>query len=641
MGEHDVAQRSQPERLRAFTRALLEDARALERMVSEGRIERGVQRFGAEQELFLIDAAARPAPLATSVLERLDPEAFTTELGRFNLEANLTPHEIDGTCLAELENELKQRIEEARQAAAELESDVVLCGILPTLERRHLSLDHMTPNPRYAELNRVLKEMRGGDFATYIKGLDELQMRHDNVMLEACNTSFQIHWQVSAEDFAPLYNVAQLITGPVLAAAVNSPVLLQHRLWHETRVALFQQSLDARHAAQTERGHRTRVHFGESWVKESVLEIIREDIARFRSIIARELTEDPHAMLDRGEVPKLQAWTLFNGTVYRWNRPCYGITKLPDGSRVPHLRIENRVLPSGPTPADEVGNAALFFGLMSRLKREAGTIPERLSHDDAKANFMAAARYGLKARFHWLDGESLSAEELMQRLLPLAREGLVEQGVSETDIDHYLGLVDRRVSLGRTGSQWVLDSLAAMGEAGRRDEGFRCVTRAMVERQKEGRPVCEWALAEPDSDGDWRENFRTVSQVMSTELFTVHPEDLVDLAASLMDWEHIRHVPVEDDDGSLVGLVSHRALLRMVGRGLKGDAPPVAVREIMKTDPVTIGPEASTLDALRLMRAKRLSCLPVVRGGKLVGLLTEHDYMEVARELLEAQLEER
>jgi hypothetical protein len=230
MGEHGVQGKGDSEALRAFSRALLEDVRALERMIAEGRIEAGVRRIGAEQELFLVDEAWRPAPRAGEILERLGDEPFTPELARFNLEANLSPMMFEGGCLGEMEAELERLLSLAHNAADSLGVRLLMCGILPTLHQSDLTLDNMSPSPRYASLNRVMTELRGGEFRTLIKGLDELQITHDNVMLEACNTSFQVHFQASAEEFAQLYNQAQMVTAPVLAAAVNSPVLLQHRL---------------------------------------------------------------------------------------------------------------------------------------------------------------------------------------------------------------------------------------------------------------------------------------------------------------------------------------------------------------------------------------------------------------------------
>ncbi|MEO0652894.1 MAG: glutamate-cysteine ligase family protein, partial [Planctomycetota bacterium] len=326
MGEQNVAELQDSVQLRAFTRAVLEDVRALETMLDEGRFETGTRRIGAEQEVFLVDQGGRPRMTAPQLLDELSEDFFTTELARFNLELNLSPRVLGGRCLYELERELLTQLAELRAVAARHDTDIVLCGILPTLQRADLTLDAMTPNPRYALLNRVLRHMRGGEFHTYIKGTDELNLRHDNVMLEACNTSFQVHFQVAPDEFARLYNLAQLVTAPSLAVAVNSPVLMKHRLWKETRVALFQQSVDSRSEAQQARGQRTRVSFGDRWIDDSVIELIREDVARFRVVLAADLSENPREVLANGGTPKLQAWCLHNGTVYRWNRPCYGIT---------------------------------------------------------------------------------------------------------------------------------------------------------------------------------------------------------------------------------------------------------------------------------------------------------------------------
>ena len=634
MGQHDVQAQSDGEEQRAFTRALLEDIQALERLMVEGRIEEGVRRIGAEQEFFLVDAGGQPAALGPRLLERLgDP--FTTELGVFNLEANLPPLELSGDCLGQMERLLATQLERAREAAAEEGASVALCGILPTLRREHLTLDWMTPLPRYRALNDAMSALRGGEFRTLIKGLDELQATHDNVMFEACNTSFQIHFQVGVSEFARLYNLAQVVTAPVLAVAVNSPVFLHHRLWHETRVALFQQSLDVRSEAHTQRGTRQRVSFGDRWLEESVLEIFREDIGRFRVLLASELEESPLARLDRGEIPALRALCLHNGTVYRWNRPCYGVN---DG--VAHLRIENRVLPAGPTPVDEVANAALYFGLMLSLGDAYGDVTRAMSFDDAKGNFMAAARYGLGARLRWLEGRSVDAATLVrEELLPLARTGLVGRGLERGDVDRYLGVIEDRVVSGRTGAQWALDSLAAMGDEGTPDARTRSLTQAMVAQGESGEPVSTWPLAPLARSAEVHASYRTIGQVMTSDLFTLHPDDLVDLAASLMDWEHIRHVPVEDHEGRLVGIVTHRQLLRMVGRGLGGESKPVAVSEIMKRTPVTVTPETPTREAIEIMRQHRVGCLPVVEEGKLVGIVTETDFIAVAAELLDRWLE--
>lgn len=634
MGEQHVRTGSD-EALRGFMKALLTDVLALERMLEEGLFETDVRRIGAEQEFFLVDRARKPANAAEAIMARIDDPRFTYELAKFNLEANLSPQTLGGDCLRRLEKELLEVVRHARTVARSVNADIVLAGILPTLTRHDLTLDSMVPRPRYRALNDAIVRLRGGEpFALAIKGVDELDMQHDNVMFEACNASFQVHFQAAPQEFAHLYNIAQAVAGPVLAAAANSATLLGRRLWQETRIAVFEHSIDARSDHHRARGLKPRVHFGDHWIDQSVLEIFREDIARFRVVLTNEDGgEDPMRRLDAGEIPKLDALRLHNGTVYRWNRACYGIT---DGK--PHLRIEFRALPSGPTVIDEVANAAFFFGLMSELTHEIGDIRARMSFDDARANFFAAARYGLRAQFTWIDDQEMPARELiLEHLAPAARRGLERVRVRRRDIDRYLGVIEARVLSQATGARWVLDSLAAMDTRKSLDERLRNLTAAMVNSQVRERPVHKWPLAEFCRSQDWRDSYRTVDQIMTTDLFTVRPTDLVDFAAALMEWKHVRHVPVEDDAGRLVGLVSHRALLRMVARGRQ---EPVAVSDIMTADPATIEPTARTVEAIRKMRELQVSCLPVVRDTKLVGVITEADLIGVAGKLLENFLDD-
>ena len=362
MGEHDIHQDFDDRQLRSYMMALLADLSALEYMLDNDFLESGVGRIGAEQEMFLVDRTMRPAPLGREVLTRANDPRLTTEIAKFNLEANLSPQAWGGQCLKHMEDELEEVVRLTREAAREFGADVMLAGILPTLQMSDLSLANMTDNPRYRQLDRALGSMRDGEFSIHIKGLDEVNLTHDNVMMESCNTSFQVHMQVSPKDFVPLYNLAQVITAPVLAAAVNSPLLLGHRLWQETRLALFQHSTDNRSNAQQARNHPPRVGFGEGWLRHSVLDLFREQIARFRIIMLSDPDEDPMRVLERGAIPTLSALCLHNGTIWPWNRACYGIY----AGRA-HLRIENRTLPSGPTILDEMANAAFFFGLMTAL----------------------------------------------------------------------------------------------------------------------------------------------------------------------------------------------------------------------------------------------------------------------------------
>ncbi|HYV06279.1 MAG TPA: CBS domain-containing protein [Blastocatellia bacterium] len=635
MGEQNVATGSDARELRIFMRRLLDDIHALDRMMLSGMIESGVRRIGAEQELFLVNKSWRVAPVSLEVLRRAADPHFTTEIAQFNLEINLDPILFGTDCLSKLEKRLNLLIARAREAARACGAEVVLAGILPTIRKSDLELSNMTPKPRYFALNSALARLRGGPYEFRVNGTDELIMKHDSWMLEACCTSFQVHFQAAAEEFPNLYNVAQVATAPVLAAAANAPILFGKRLWRETRIPLFEQSIDTRQASNHLRERTSRVSFGHRWVKNSVMELFEEDLARFRVLLGVPIDEDPLAMLREGRIPELQALRVYNSTVWRWNRPCYGIT---DGA--PGLRIEARAFPAGPTVVDEVANAALFFGLMSGLANEHRDITDVIQFDDAKSNFHAAARFGLDAQLTWLGGEVLPSRDLIcSRLLPLAREGLLEAGILSADVDRYLGVIDERVKSGRTGSQWMLSSFSDMRKEATRDEALTALTAAAVARQIEGKPVHEWSPAIASEGSMPKQGHLCVQEFMTTDLFTVHEDEAVDLVANLMDWKRIRHIPVENEHGALVGLVSCFEVLRQLESSISERADqPIPVGAIMIRDPLTVPPEISTLDAIMLMRREKVDCLPVVKEGRLVGILTERDFIDVAARLLEQRL---
>jgi CBS domain-containing protein/gamma-glutamylcysteine synthetase len=622
---------------RAYTQALLRDLRALDQIIDAGMLETGVNRIGAEQELILVDRSWRPACVNLEVLRELDDPRFTTELGRFNIEFNADPLEFVGDCLARLERQLGEGFDRARLAARHLGCEAVMAGILPSLERVNLGLDHLTDMPRYHALNEALSTLRGGAYELRLKGRDELTLNHATIMPEAANTSFQVHFQVSPERFAPKYNAAQAATGPVLAAATNSPLLLGRRLWAETRIALFAQSIDTRRVRDDEREFEPRVSFGTRWVRQSAVEIFREDVARFRPIFAIDADEDPAGLLASGEAPALERLKLFNSTVYRWNRPCYGVT-----AGKPHLRIENRVLPAGPTPADQCANAAFWLGLVRGIAAEYDDIAEHMSFDHAHANFLAAAQHGLDAQLNWPGLGKVPVRELIPlKLLTLARRGLLESHVDHADAERLLHIIERRTATGQTGAAWMLDSLERLRSVGSRAEQMAALTAAISLNQSADTPVHEWPLASADHLAAARLRPRTVAQLMSTELTTVNASDVIDLALSLMDWQHLRNIPVEDDEHRLVGLLSHRELLRYLSEtGPERDRMPTPVSDVMQTDVATAHPHTPSVEAMRLMRAHKVGCLPVVNDqNKLVGIVTEHDFFEIATGLLEDYLD--
>lgn len=634
MGEQNVLQDLDHDKRRAFMKAILMDLHALEKMLADDLFETGVVRIGAEQEMFLVDRSMRPLPIATQLLQIVRDPRFTTEIATFNLEANLTPQDFEGKALSAIEEELEELIGVVRKASATFGGDVLLTGILPTLNLSDLTLSNLTDMPRYHELNRMVRQLRGREFHVVIKGVDEIHITHDSIIMEACNTSFQVHLQVSPADFASAYNLAQVMTAPVLAAAVNSPLLFGQRLWAETRLALFQHSVDDRSNTLQARNRVPRVSFGQGWIKDSVLEIFRQDIARFRVLLTHDPDEDPMEVLARGEVPRLTALRLHNGTVWRWNRPCYGLHR-----GKPHLRVEARILPSGPTIADEVANAAFLFGLMVAGKEEYGPIDQAMEFEDAVGNFFGAARYGLAYQFHWMKGRMYPASELiLKELLPLARKGLKDRNIISQDIDRYLGIIQERVKSGRTGTRWILDSLAQMEEGTSREVQGKAIARSMLQNQLLKLPVHEWSLADV-GDVDCSTNYRTVGQIMSTDLLTVRPDDVVDYVASIMHWERIRHLPVEDENGRLVGLVAQRDLLPLLVQGsVLNRMQGVPVHAIMKRNLITVTPETPTLEAMGIMREQKIGCLPVLKDDHLVGIVTVYDLLAISVRLFEEEL---
>jgi CBS domain-containing protein len=265
-----------------------------------------------------------------------------------------------------------------------------------------------------------------------------------------------------------------------------------------------------------------------------------------------------------------------------------------------------------------------------------------LAFDDAKINFFSTARYGLKSQLTWIDGKNYPARELiLEHLLPRARRGLQMANIDAADIEKYLGILEERISREKTGAQWMLDSLANMDKAAKSNVRLRTLTAAMLKHQKKGEPLHLWGLAEIAPKTDWIDNYRTVEQFMSRDLFTVRPEDVIDLAANLMNWRHIRHVPVENEEGNLVGIISHRDLLRLFADNPAKDNSEITVESVMQTDLITITPETRTLDALYLMREKNIGCLPVVKGKKLVGVVTDYDFLTVSTRLLEERIKKK
>ncbi len=603
-----------------FTNHLITDLKTLERMIEMDLFEKGVTRIGAEQEFCLIDDRLRPSMKAMEILEQIDDQRFTTELARFNMEVNLDPLQLSSNCFSEMETDLVKTLIHVNKIAHDFNSKIILTGILPTIRKSDIGIEAITPVPRYKALNDAMLDARQNDFKFHINGLDELVASHDNVLFESCNTSFQVHYQVELSLAIQAFNWAHAIAGPVLAASCNSPIFMGKRLWRETRIALFHQSTDTRKLHHPMRKERSRVSFGYDWEKGSVLDLYREVAGRYKILLPVPIEEDSMQSLEKGVVPKLRALSVQNGTVYRWNRMCYGVT-----NGKPHLRIENRYIPAGPTIIDEVANAAFWVGLMHGQPEKYFNIDQLMEFDQAKNNFMTAAKNGLECQLRWVNNELYTAKDLIiNELLPIARNGLMKAQINKSDIEKYLGIIEDRVKSGRTGAQWMVESFNDMKKSGKTDEALVSLTEGIYKRQKLGQPVHCWTNSNHQEAGGWKNRYQYVEQVMSRDLITIHCDDLLQLARHMMIWSKVHHLPVEDNHGQLCGILTSDQLLT---EGI--DFQKMTVVQVMKTDVITVTPESPTTEAYQIMKDNEIGSLPVVVDQKLVGIITTMDYIKL------------
>jgi len=632
MGEQRVSKVSDQRSMQKFVKSLLKDVEALEYMLEHKWFETGITRIGAEQEMVMVDKQYKPALIAMEALDRMkDYPWVETELAKFNLETNLNPRELKGNCLSQMHKENAGNLNKIQKVLTNMGADIVLTGILPTLRKFDLDLENLTPKKRYKALMEAINEqLIGNSYELRLFGIDELLLKHDSPLLEACNTSFQVHLQVEPDEFVKMYNIAQAIAAPIMAISSNSPIVFGRRLWHESRIALFQQSLDTRTTHDHLRERSPRVQFGKDWLKESVLEIYKEDIARFRVLISSDVEEDSLEMINKGEAPKLRALQVHNSTVYRWNRPCYGIS---DNGQ-PHLRIENRVLPSGPTVLDEIANASFWLGTMVGMSMEVDDIRKKMAFVDAHDNFGKAAQFGIDSKFTWWGDKKISCKDLiLKKLLPIARKGLESRKVAKKDIDLYLGIIEARTKSHMTGSRWMLRAYSHLLTQTTRDEALSVLTACIIKNQKSNIPVHLWEMPKLEDLQSYDPSSLKVSEVMQTDLLTVQKDDIVELAAELMKWNNLRYAPVENTKGDLVGLVSVGELLKHYTKAKSTKSKTVG--EVMVTNVHTIGQNENILKASEMMRKYDIGCLPVVDRNELIGLVTEKDMLNISSRVLD------
>src|SRR5215831_11780101 len=461
----------------------------LARMLRESRFTDGPEQVGLEVEFNLVDEAGSPAMRNAEVLAAIDDPDWSPELGRFNIEVNMEPRLLAGDALAAMERLMTDKYNGADLRARQAGVRLAMIGILPSLREQHTTAAAMSPNPRYQLLNEQICAARGEEMEICIEGPERLLWHTASIMAESACTSVQCHLQVSPELFSNYWNAAQAVAGVQVALASNSPYLFGRELWQETRIPLFAQATDTRPEELQFQGVRPRVWFGERWIT-LVFDLFEENLRYFPALLPLCEAEDPVVELDGGGIPELAELTLHNGTVYRWNRPVYAVD---DG--LPHLRVENRVLPAGPTVADVLANAAFYYGLVRALAETERQVWTQMSFKAAADNLVEASRHGIDARLYWPGiGEALASELTLRRLLPLAWHGLSQWGVKTDDADRLLGIIEQRCLTGRTGATWQSETVHGLERGGSltRPEALRQMTQAYIERMITNEPAHAW-----------------------------------------------------------------------------------------------------------------------------------------------------
>ena len=475
-----------------FSSRLGDNLAALKRLLDRPGFGVGPASFGAELEMYIIDRDNHVAPIYDYLLDRCADHQLQAELNRFNIEYNLSVVQAQGSPFLAIEREIDQVITTLNQQAAQKGCRVIPIGILPTLRKSDISGEMISDLPRYHALAQGLRQRRDGPFEIEIDGKNPLAFTTDDVALEGANTSFQFHWRVAPNDFANIFNAVQLLTPLAVAAGANSPTLLGHELWDETRIALFKQATDYRDHRSAAWRAPARVSFGHGWVRQGAYETFAETAALYSPLLPIVGDEESIAIVEQGGIPRLDELKLHHGTVWPWNRAVY------DDAAGGHLRIEMRALPAGPTAQDMTANVALVIGAAQALKDKMPDLLPLLPFNYATHNFYRAAQDGLGAQLIWPANKQSELKEVavstaILEMLPLAEVGLAELGVSEAEIARTLGVLRKRIDADTSGARWQRKMLARVAQS----EGPERACEGMLENYlrefARGVEVAEWS----------------------------------------------------------------------------------------------------------------------------------------------------
>ncbi len=475
-----------------FGQRLTHSLQALEHVLTRPHFGEGPCTIGAELELSIINKQGQAHPINRTLLNCSQDEHLQLELDRFNLEYNLSPVLLTGRPFSHLRTQLTSAIQSLAQCAFGLGGRIVPIGILPTLCPEELDSPIMSDLPRYRALSSGLRRLREGPFRIHINGTEPLTVTCSDVTLEGATTSFQIHLRVNPQDFANTYNAAQLVTPIALALSANSPIFLQHRLWEETRVALFKQAIDSRKTMEGDWQAPARVSFGHGWVRQGAYELFAEAVGLHSPLLPVLSSEDPMECLRQGHLPQLEELRLHQGTVWSWNRAIY------DASADGHVRVELRALPSGPTPIDMTANAALLIGLTLGMRERIDQVLHQFPFEYAHRNFYRAAEYGMGAIFVWPNRtthglQEISVYDLAKELLPVAEQGLKIYGVEQIEIQTMMNVIRDRLEARVNGARWQIHRLDLYEQEGYdRQVALTRMLEDYLQYSQTDTPISQW-----------------------------------------------------------------------------------------------------------------------------------------------------
>lgn len=477
MGEEIQSSNFSPEDFTRFKQQLQAETETLTQWFAESRFADEHPVAGFELEAWLVDDHYRPAPRNAEFLQQLADPLASPELASFNFEVNSTPRSLSGHVFSAMHAELVKTWQHCHDTAEQLQCQLAMIGILPTVQNDDLHLANMSRMERYRALNREVVRMRKGKPLVFdINGEEHLRVTHRDVMLESATTSFQIHTQLNPQQAVRAYNASLILAAPMVALTANSPYLFGKNLWAETRIPVFEQAVAVGGYDGAMFGPIHRVTFGTGYVRGSLLELFQENLEHYPILLPVSYGENN---------PELRHLRLHNGTIWRWNRPLVGF----DTNGQPHLRLEHRVVPAGPSMIDTLANAAFYYGVMTTLSTIEPAPENFIKFDKARDNFYAAARFGLRANLSWSNAEVLSVHELLeQQLLPMAESGLQQLGVDKHDRQTYLEVIAERLKSGMNGANWQRAFVSKHGA------DMTALTAAYLERQESGKPVHEWTI---------------------------------------------------------------------------------------------------------------------------------------------------